>query len=257
MRGSRVKLAGTTQGSLTIIRDIGKDNHGSRLWECQCACGVIVIKSANALRNGAKYCGMKCSGPAGGITRMKHGLHRSKEYRVWQGIRQRCNNPDSYAYKGYGGRGISMHPAWEQDFELFLADVGFSPSKEHSLDRIDNNRGYEPDNVRWATRKEQSNNTRSNVRDVINGVEHTLAEIADTYGIKYHIVAQRYRRGLRGSELIQKAIKSGRKPTVHITYKGTTLCLTDWSIKLGIPKPTLLWRLNQGWSVEEILNGRN
>ena len=87
---------------------------------------------------------------------------RSTEYEIWAGVRKRVNNPKDKLYPYYGGRGISYDPRWE-DFSVFLADVGCRPSSDHSLDRIDNNKGYFPDNVRWATRKEQSCNRRNNL----------------------------------------------------------------------------------------------
>jgi hypothetical protein len=78
--------------------------------------------------------------------------------RAWNGIRQRCNNPNNPSYKNYGGRGIKMHPPWEASFELFMEDVGLRPRLGLSLDRVDNNGNYEPENVRWATPKQQQNN---------------------------------------------------------------------------------------------------
>jgi hypothetical protein len=79
---------------------------------------------------------------------------------IWHNVKQRCNNPNSTSYRTYGGRGIKMHPPWEESFELFMKDVGLRPSPELSLDRIENDGNYEPGNVRWATAKQQVDNRR-------------------------------------------------------------------------------------------------
>jgi hypothetical protein len=95
---------------------------------------------------------------------LKHGdtraRRRAPEYRYWQDMKRRCLNPNAHNYGHYGARGISVCPEWVNDYEAFLAHVGRRPSPEHSLDRIDNDRGYEPGNVRWGTKAEQANNRR-------------------------------------------------------------------------------------------------
>lgn len=91
---------------------------------------------------------------------LKHGLSNTPEYKCWQQIKARCLNPNHRAYADYGGRGITVHETWVNDFVAFLDHVGPRPSRRHSLDRIDNNRGYEPGNVRWASPKRQNNNRR-------------------------------------------------------------------------------------------------
>ena len=108
---------------------------------------------------------------------------RSTEYEIWVGLRQRVNNKHNTSYPYYGGRGITYDPRWE-DFSVFLADVGFRPSAEHSLDRIDNDSGYFPHNVRWATRQQQARNQRNNV--IFEGV--TLTEWCLSRGFNYKTV---------------------------------------------------------------------
>jgi hypothetical protein len=92
---------------------------------------------------------------------IKHNLSKSPEYRCWQQIKARCLNPNHRMYPHYGGRGITISPEWENDFQAFLSYVGPRPSSKHSLDRIDNNRGYEPGNVRWADWFVQVRNRRT------------------------------------------------------------------------------------------------
>lgn len=89
-----------------------------------------------------------------------HGLSKTKEHRAWLEMKRRCFNPDRPGYQNYGGRGITICSQWINNFEQFLADVGYKPDDSYSLDRIDNDGNYEPGNVRWADRKTQSRNQR-------------------------------------------------------------------------------------------------
>lgn len=110
-------------------------------------------------------------------------------------MRARCLNPNHRAFPDYGGRGITIFPEWQASFSAFLRDVGERPTSAHSFDRIDNDRGYEPDNVRWATDAEQTRNTRA-VRIVIyHGREMCLAEACRAARLPVNTVAQRLFKG--------------------------------------------------------------
>jgi hypothetical protein len=105
-------------------------------------------------------------------------------YVIWQGIYQRCFNPRAQAYPKYGARGITMHKAWADDFWQFVADVGERPSPTHSIDRYpDNDGNYEPGNVRWATRAEQTRNSRVNKHNMLPPEAPPLREFAPRLGI--------------------------------------------------------------------------
>lgn len=131
---------------------------------------------------------------------IKHGHARWKqpatpEYRVWAGMKQRCTNPNKKDWADYGGRGISVCPEWFNDFGRFLADVGFRPSSNHSLERKDNNGNYEPGNVKWATAQEQARNRRSPLVMVSHeGETMCVADWAKRLGVSPFTLYSRVKR---------------------------------------------------------------
>lgn len=209
--GRKRNWTGVVQGKLTVLGEGGRDRHGNVMWLCRCECGAEVHKSNNILNGGVKSCGVSCGVAESNAARAVHGMCRSKEYRAWTGMKKRCLNPSTTHYASYGGRGITVHPPWVDSFEAFLSDVGYAPSPKHSLDRIDVDGNYDPENVRWATPKVQSNNRRVTLSAEFRGADTPLADIARIAGIPYNQVFYRYQRGLRGEELITRQ-KVGRKP---------------------------------------------
>lgn len=116
---------------------------------------------------------------------LTHGLSNTPEYRTWTAVITRCYNKNFIKYKNYGGRGIVMCDRWRSSFENFIEDMGPKPTPEHSLDRLDNNKGYYKDNCRWATPKEQSRNRRNNSLFEFEGKTFSLSELAENYNISY------------------------------------------------------------------------
>jgi len=127
------------------------------------------------------------------------------EYAIWQGMVQRCTNPRRRCYGSYGGRGITVCDRWRDSFESFLADIGPRPSMAHSLDRIDNAKGYEPGNVRWATRSEQMRNMRSNHWFDLAGRRVLLDEIVAAAGTSTGSVRYWLARGLTPDQVVARA----------------------------------------------------
>lgn len=122
-----------------------------------------------------------------GVRHYRHGYKKagrySTEYAIWSNIRARCNNPKNVSYERYGARGIKVCASWAADFLNFLADMGRRPSPSHSIDRIDNDGDYTPENCRWVTAKEQCRNRRSSRFIVYQGTRRTLAGWAEETGV--------------------------------------------------------------------------
>lgn len=159
---------------------------------CRCACGrETYVKVYNLVRGNSKSCGCYKDD----VTRERMTTHghtartlkngQSTEYRSWAGIIERCCNPDARAYRFYGGRGIMVSDEWRHDFGQFYADMGPKPSKDHSLDRIDNNGPYAKNNCRWATRREQASNRRNTRLITYLGETRSMAEWARRSGVPY------------------------------------------------------------------------
>ncbi len=124
----------------------------------------------------------------------RHGCRYTFEYSTWCKMKARCNNPNAINYSRYGGRGITICERWENSFDNFIDDMGWSPSPDHSIERIKNDLGYFKENCRWATRVEQANNKRNNLMVEFDGRVQTLTLWCRELGLKYHIVRQRIYR---------------------------------------------------------------
>lgn len=193
MRGVKDNLLGHVFDHLTVVGTTpGKRG---RLWVCQCECGQSkAVSSAHLKKRAVTSCGCKTLGKRR-TSALKHGGNRrsgrSKEYSTWAKIIGRCTNPNDAAFPDYGGRGITVCQEWVGSFQAFFDHIGPAPSNRHSIDRIDNEKGYHPGNVRWATAAEQSRNTRRNV--FVDGL--CLVDACKLQGIKYSTAQGRLRRG--------------------------------------------------------------
>ena len=145
----------------------------------------------------------------------KHGARMNNkaqpEYTIWRGIKARCLNPKTAAYALYGGRGIRVCLPWRLSFEQFFKDMGPKPSPRHTIDRINNNRGYNKKNCRWATMKEQQNNRRNNVLVQIGEETKTLSQWCEIYQIHIATVGKRRDKGWSIVDAIQKPLMRNRK----------------------------------------------
>lgn len=157
------------------------------LWRCRCDCGNVADVNSSNLRGGRSTRCKVCSAT-------KHGDSRTPEYGAWKAMVRRCTEPSCENFHLYGGRGIAVCDRWAT-YENFRADMGQRPSRRHSLDRRDNQKGYCPQNCRWATAKQQAINRRS---------------------------------------------------TRLVRFDGREQCMLDWARELGVPFPTIQWRVAHG-----------
>lgn len=192
--GTFINLTGQRFGRLFVLRRKGNTATNRVRWLCQCDCGSETIVAAYHLRDGTtKSCG--CLSIDTHKQRLtKHGKYGTKVYRTWESMIRRCANASRTGYTRYGGRGITVCDRW-RSFDAFLADMGKPPTATHSLDRIDNNGPYAPDNCRWATPKEQSNNSRRPTFITHENRTLNLSEWATELGLNAGAISNRIRAG--------------------------------------------------------------
>ena len=210
-----IDLTGQTFGRLTVIKRA--DNKNKRTaWLCKCECGNELITTTDNLRSGdTQSCG--CYNKERTVqTHQKHGLRYKKLYAVHQSIKARCYNKNNKQYKDYGGRGIVVCDEWlgEHGAENFIKwSLSNGYANNLTIDRIDNDKGYSPNNCRWTTPKEQGNNTRRNHYITYNGETHTLSQWAEILNLNRATLNSRinlYHWDIE--KAFQTPCKGGRQP---------------------------------------------
>lgn len=170
------------------------------------------------------------------------------EYSAWTNMKQRCRNPASPTWEHYGGRGIRVAPRWDS-FWLFFHDVGRRPGSEWSLDRIDVNGDYEPENVRWASKSQQSRNRRNNNRLTFKGQTKCIQDWADELGISPSTIRGRLGSGWSIKDTLTKKVRAIERA---IEFRGESQTVSGWAEALGITVAAMCSRLNR-WPVERAL----
>lgn len=203
-----VDMTGVRCNRLTVIEIHGRAKNGKATWLCRCDCGTETVVDGTSLRlNHTLSCGCwRAENSSRSLT--IHGEaregRRTKEYRIWKGMITRCTNPNIPCWPRYGGRGIVVCKRWMDKFTNFLEDMGRCP-KRMSLDRIDNDGGYCPENCRWATKVEQAQNRCNVVPLVIGSETFTIASMSRKYGIDYHwLWWQVKKRGLSPDRILER-----------------------------------------------------
>lgn len=207
-------ITGMIFGRLKAIQRIAFDKNHHSLWQCECSCEEhnLIVVDIYSLKSGhTKSCGClkkETSCQNGKKSRDKirqqstiHGETKTRLYHIWSNMKQRCNNISHKDYPNYGGRGITYCPEWENylNFRIWAFDNGYNNSL--TLDRIDCNGNYSPDNCKWATLIDQARNKRKTLYMTIGGVTHTLCEWAEISGINYRTLKYRFQNGWDESEI--------------------------------------------------------
>lgn len=149
----------------------------------------------------------------------KHGLSRTPMHNAWKTMIARCHKTTNSRYHLYGARGITVCDRWRYSFVNFLADMGERPTKKHSIDRIDNNLGYSPENCRWATQSEQLRNYSRTVKYSYNGKEYCHADMADILGIGNQSLRDRVKYFGSKELAIEMSLKSNKRRILPIGWK--------------------------------------
>lgn len=193
---------GKRYGRLLVLKRVGRDKWKTTCYECICDCGVTkIIRATNLVRGNTRSCGCLRRELVGNKNRT-HGLTFTSEYVAWILMKRRCYNRKSKDYIWYGKRGITVCDRWLSSFENFLEDMGERPSKRHSVERKDNEKGYCPDNCKWATPKEQANNKRTNHLVEFNGKRMTLMQWERELGIPNTRIRARLKLGYTPEQAI-------------------------------------------------------
>lgn len=239
-------LIGMKFGKLTVISQSGSKNR-KKMWYCKCECGGSTVTSTYLLNSGhTKSCGC-LAGRKNGIAPKIKG---TEIYSRWQAMKKRCYDKKNISYKDYGARGIKVCDEWKNNplkFYEWALNSGFSP--ELTLDRIDVNGDYCPENCKWSTRKEQNRNKRNNHLINVNGRSITMAEYAEKRNINYGSLA--YRLNESKFSLDESLNKPIRKQTkgIELNFNLAKECR-----KRGLKLTTVWARINRlGWSVEDAL----
>lgn len=176
-------------------------------WRCRCICGnERVVRRTTLLRGDIQSCGCATARRAIEV-HTKHGYVGTPEYYAWVAMRQRCQNPSNPMYRNYGARGISVCDRWNESFIAFIDDMGPRPGKGYSLDRIQNDGPYSPDNCRWTTQIVQARNTRRNRWVDTPDGRMIIEEATEKYHLPRGVVQMRNKAGLSGEALVRPVIK--------------------------------------------------
>lgn len=186
-----INLASRRFGQLVVLKYVGRGDR-NHYWECKCDCGELSIANSKCLLSGmTTSCGcyrmqrMLKSTQTHGHT----ANYRTPEYKTWQNMRSRCENPNAVGFHAYGGRGVRVCEEWrlgdgtKSGFECFLADIGPRPTEKHSLDRINVDGNYEPGNCRWADNQQQQRNRRDNIWVEVDGRRMLISDAIEKLDI--------------------------------------------------------------------------
>ncbi len=238
MPAPRMKIEiGMVFNQLTVISKGTPSNAGHPQWNCRCICGQVkVVRQSHLIALTVMSCG--CLAKQDLIKRQTtHGGYGTPEYSSWRSMKDRCLNPTDKNYKDYGGRGIVICDQWNA-FPNFLTDMGKRPSLQYSIERIDVNGNYEPDNCIWATAKQQSINRRNTIRITFEGITMSLVTWCEMLGVNTKRTAKRMWEGMSFIDAVTQPLYQTKKPRkngIVVTYRDETKPLHEWCRELSLP----------------------
>lgn len=195
MKKVKNDLTGQRFGRLKVI---GVDDRNTRktYFLCECDCGTVKsIRSDGLLSGAVKSCGcLKREQDEINLDRTTHNMSSTRLYQIWQGMRGRCYNKHDPRYERYGGRGITICDEWQEFSRFYDWSVNNGYQKNLTIDRINNEEGYRPDNCRWATNETQANNRESNIKITIGNATRTLTQWCEIFQVDYRTTLSRYNR---------------------------------------------------------------
>lgn len=252
-------MVGKEYGFLTVLKiDHWKQiKTGKRAYvRCKCRCGNEIVVCAYALtQGGTKSCGCYSKTRTSALFKT-HGLSNTRIYRIFHDMHRRCEDESRDSYSIYGARGITVCPEWSgKDGFIRFYEWSMENGYEDrlSIDRIDSNGNYSPDNCRWADDITQANNTRCNKHITCAGETHTIAEWGRITGIKSSNISERLHYGWSIEEALgYMEHKLVRRDEVLYTINGETHSVAEWCRIRGISKNTVRYRRDKGWMPEEI-----
>ena len=256
-----VDLTGQKFGNLTAIEYIGYE-HRKPKWKCLCDCGNYTeVYSYNLINGRTTSCG--CLKAGSGFVKYKHGLYRDRIYSIYHAMKQRCFNKNCNQYKNYGARGITICDEWLGEngfvnFSNWAFENGYAD--DLSIDRIDNNGNYCPDNCRWTDAITQANNTRRNREITYNEETHTYAEwerILDNGVSQTDISARINELHWDAEKALLTPIRTNSNAELYhwdkpIQHNGEIKTISDWCRHSGLTRDNYRSRIRLGWTEERL-----
>ena len=248
-----VDLTGQRFGRLTVVKYAGVNSSSRAMWECVCDCGGKKITSGKNLKSGwALSCGclQRETRANNGKKNKTHGQKGTRLYNTWAHMKQRCENPKNDDYNNYGGRGICVCDEW-QEFEPFYEwAMSNGYNEKLTIDRIDVNGNYEPNNCRWADAYTQHNNTRTNTYVVYKGQRKTASQ----WSRELKISKCRLYRQLKNGKTLEEIINTPPRGSHYLEVDGQKHTIAEWARIYDMPYDVVEARVNRyGWSAEKAL----